>query len=223
MSETILEKELIEIRNDFLNGDYEKIKGDVETAIRAKINPAVILKGGLMKSITEIGQLFDRGERFVPDLLISAEIMQNGLDILKPHLDNQNGPTGAGTVLIGTVEGDVHDIGKNLVASMLEGSGFKVVDIGVDVKVNQFIKAAEKDNPDIIAMSSLISVTMGAMVDVINSFKQKGIKDRYKFLLGGAVVDEKFAIESGADAYGDNAFQAVVQSNKLMSELKGAK
>jgi corrinoid protein of di/trimethylamine methyltransferase len=217
------EAKLNEIRNDFLNGDYEKIKKDVSNALDANIDPKDILEKGLMKSITEIGQLFDKGERFVPDLLISAEIMKNGLDILKPYLDNQESLIESGTVLIGTVEGDVHDIGKNLVASMLEGSGFKVIDLGVDVKIDQFISEAKKEKPDIIAMSSLISITIGAMADVISSFKKEGIRGSYKFLLGGAVVDEAFTKESGADAYGDNAFQAVVQAKKLMSELKGVK
>ena len=214
---------LDEIKNDFLNGDYEKIKKDVQSAIDTGINQKVILEKGLMNSINIIGELFDKGERYVPDLLISGEVMQKGLEILKPYISAKDKNKMSGKVAIGTVEGDVHDIGKNLVISMLTGGGFEIIDLGVDVKPEKFLEVAKSEQPKIIAMSSLINITMESITKTIELFKKVGLRNSYKFLIGGAVVDEKFATECGADAYGDNAFQAVVQAKKLISELEEIK
>ena len=213
-------KELSKIRTDFLNGDYEHIEEDVKKALATGLDARDILENGSISSINEIGELFDKGERFVPDLLISGEIMQKGFDVLKPNISLDEYGKMQGKVMIGTVEGDVHDIGKNLVILMLSGGGFEVIDLGVDVSPWKFLEEARKNKPDIIAMSALINITMDSMSRTIDLFTTEGMRNDFKFLIGGAIIDEKFARECGADAYGDNAFQAVVKAKELMSGLK---
>lgn len=211
------EKKLQAIKQDIIDGNYERIVKDVNSALSNNIKPQDIIDRSIVESMKEVGEKFDKGIYFVPELLIAGETAKEAFNILLPLLVNESSAKKAGKILIGTVEGDVHDIGKNLVATMLQGNGFEVIDAGVDVSPARFIEEAKFNNPDIVAMSSLISLTMNAIPRTILEFEKNGIRGKYKFLVGGAVINEKFAKDSGADAYGDNAYQAVVEAKKLLS------
>ena len=210
------EKILQAIKNDITDGNYERISNDVNNALSNNIKPQEIIDKSIVEAMKEIGEKFDKGICFVPELLLAGEIAKEAFNILLPLMTGGSDSKKIGKVLIGTVEGDVHDIGKNLVATMLQGNGFEVIDVGVDVSPERFIEEAKLNNPDIVAMSNLISLTMNAIPRTIREFEKSGTRGRYKFLVGGAVINERFARESGADAYGDNAYQAVVEAKKLL-------
>lgn len=175
---------------------------------------SVILNDGLISAMDEVGRLFSEGERFVPEMLRSAQAMKAGLDLLKPHLA-QNAARSAGVVVIGTVKGDLHDIGKNLVSMMMEGAGFEVVDLGVDVDKDKFLAVAAEKNADIICMSALLTTTMPAMEEVVKAIKESGM--RYKTMVGGAPVTPAFAEMIGADGYSEDAPGAVEKARELLS------
>jgi 5-methyltetrahydrofolate--homocysteine methyltransferase len=186
----------------------------VEDAIAKNLDVSEILHSGLIGGMEVVGEKFSNGEYFVPEMLFSARAMKSGLKILRPHLVDQNIST-LGTVIIGTIAGDMHDIGKNLVSMMLEGGGFEVVDLGVNTSTEKFVSAA-KEHPDaLVGMSALLTITMENMRDVIDTFHNKGIEN--KIFIGGAPVTERYAEEIGADGYAPDASRAVRMAKELLN------
>ena len=189
-----------------------------KTAVQESLNngktPQDIIDESMIPAMEAIGQEFEAGRVFVPNLLLSARAMKSALDILKPLM--MAGQTSTiGTVVIGTVKGDLHDIGKNLVASMLEGRGFKVINLGTDVSKERFIEAAKENNADIICLSALLTTTMDYMKEVVDAVKADGLN--VKVMVGGAPLNAEFAAGIGADGYSSNANEAVVVAKKLLS------
>ena len=185
----------------------------VRDAIDQKVETSDILHKGLISGMEVVGDKFSKGEYFVPEMLFSAKAMKAGLKILEPFLIDQNIST-IGTVIIGTVEGDMHDIGKNLVAMMLEGAGFKVIDLGVNTSSEKFLSAA-KENPNaLIGLSALLTITMEKMREVISDMRSAGVPN--KVIIGGAPVTERYAAEIGADGYAQDASRAVAQAKRVL-------
>ena len=198
-----------------LDGDVESAKSSVQKALDAQINPTAILNEGMIAAMREVGCRFEAGDYYVPEMLIAARAMQTGMAMLKPYLQQtDNKPSGK--VVIGTVKGDLHDIGKNLVALMLEGAGFEVKDLGVDVPVERFINAALEEKPDIVAMSALLTTTMQSMRQTIDALAAAGLRDKVKVIVGGAPVTETFASEVGADGFSPDASRAVSVAKSLI-------
>ena len=189
-------------------------KTSVQAALAEGKTPQDIIDESMIPAMEAIGQEFEAGRVFVPNLLLSARAMKTALDILKPLMLSEQTAT-LGTVVIGTVKGDLHDIGKNLVASMLEGRGFKVVNLGTDVSKERFIEAAKENNADIIAMSALLTTTMDYMKEVVDAVKADGLK--VKTMIGGAPVTAEFAASIGADGFSTNANEAVTVAKNLLS------
>jgi 5-methyltetrahydrofolate--homocysteine methyltransferase len=198
------------------------IKGDVKTALAetqkaldAGSNAQEILDNGLITAMNEVGDKFSKGLLFVPQMLRSAKVMQECTKLLQPFFQ-KGAVTSKGKVLIGTVKGDLHDIGKNLVSMMLEGAGFAITDLGVDVHPEKFVEKTREAKPDIVAMSALLSTTMPAMPQTIEALQKAGLRDGVKIMIGGAPVTEKYAQEVKADAYGSDAGTAVVKAKTLL-------
>ncbi len=197
-----------------LDGNNAQASTYVKQALEEKIDPAVILNDGMVRAMGEVGRLFEEGEYFVPEMLISARAMKTSLAELKPHLIQSN-VASSGKVIAGTVKGDLHDIGKNLVCMMLEGAAFEVIDLGTDVSPDQFIEAAKTSGANLVVMSALLTTTMVNMRTTVDSFKEAGIRDRVKILVGGAPVTESFAHDIGADGYAADASRAVSLARRL--------
>jgi 5-methyltetrahydrofolate--homocysteine methyltransferase len=200
-----------------LQGDAETAKEQVKVALAGKLDPTVILNEGMIAAMSEVGRQFEAGEFFVPEMLISARAMQGCMAILKPALQ-QGDVKPAGKVVIGTVRGDLHDIGKNLVALMLEGAGYEIVDLGTDVPAEDFVKAVQNEKPDIVALSALLTTTMPSMKLTIEHLIQAGLRDQVKVLIGGAPVTEAYAQQIGADGYAPDASRAVNTVNSLLAD-----
>ena len=196
-------------------GKAKLVGGLVQEAIDEGIDPAVILNEGMIGAMAVVGEKFKNNEIFVPEMLIAARAMKKGVEVLKPHLSSDNAQS-AGKVIIGTVVGDLHDIGKNLVTMMIEGAGFEVIDLGVDVPPEKFIEAL-KDNPDchILALSALLTTTMPAIKLTIDAVVDAGLRDGLKIMIGGAPVTQAFADEVGADGYSEDAASAAELAKKL--------
>lgn len=199
-----------------LNGKLEQAVDVTNLAIADGVEPQAIINGYMIKAMEEVGQRFQRGEAFVPNLLMAARAMKGSLDILKPLMKGDASTT-LGKVVIGTVKGDLHDIGKNLVASMLEGCGFEVINLGVDVPSDKFIAAIKENNADILCLSALLTTTMNYMKDVIEALKADGLRDQVKVMVGGAPVTAMFAEQVGADGYSEDASEAVALARRLVS------
>lgn len=199
-----------------LNGKLEQAVDVTNLAIADGVEPQAIINGYMIKAMEEVGQRFQRGEAFVPNLLMAARAMKGSLDILKPLMKGDASNT-LGKVVIGTVKGDLHDIGKNLVASMLEGCGFEVINLGVDVPSEKFIAAIKENNADILCLSALLTTTMNYMKDVIEALKADGLRDKVKVMVGGAPVTALFAEQVGADGYSEDASEAVALARRLVS------
>lgn len=195
-------------------GKAKDVQELVQQAVQEGIPAQEILEDGLLAGMNVIGEKFKRNEVFVPQVLIAARAMNAGVSQLKPLL-TESGVTPRGSVCIGTVKGDMHDIGKNLVKMMLEGKGFSVVDLGTDVPPEAFVKAAMEHNCGIVCCSALLTTTMTAMEDVVKAFEAAGIRDRVKIMVGGAPVTESFARQIGADAYTDDAVSAAARAVEL--------
>jgi 5-methyltetrahydrofolate--homocysteine methyltransferase len=202
-----------------IEGDRGLAQDLVKKAIEENIPAERILKEGLIRAMAEVGVKFENGEYFVPEMLIAARAMQNGLSLLRPYLVSAK-VQAIGKVLIGTVQGDLHDIGKNLVAMMLEGAGFEVIDLGVDVSPEKYVQAAREHHPDLIACSALLTTTMPRMKDIIDALKENGLRDQVKVMIGGAPVTESFARQIGADACAADAVSASTRALELVLELK---
>jgi len=198
-----------------LNLLYEAILGGkLEQSV--EVTNQAIINGYMIKAMEEVGQRFQRGEAFVPNLLMAARAMKGSLDILKPLMKG-DASTSLGKVVIGTVKGDLHDIGKNLVASMLEGCGFEVINLGVDVGSEKFIEAVKENKADILCLSALLTTTMNYMKEVIDALQAAGMRDEVKVMVGGAPVTNAFAQQVGADGYSEDASEAVAVARKLVS------
>jgi len=198
-----------------LEGDAPAAKAGVEAALKAGASPDQIMQQGLIAAMTEVGRLFEAGEYFVPEMLIAARAMQSGLGLLKPYLA-QSGVKAAGKVAIGTVKGDLHDIGKNLVGMMLEGAGFEIKDLGTDVTPEKFVAAVQADHVDLIALSALLTTTMPNMKATIDALKTAGLRDEVKVMIGGAPVTEAYAKQIGADGYSPDASSAARLAKTLV-------
>ena len=191
-----------------LNGDAKTAHAITEQAIKDGADPVKLVDENMIPAMNEVGRRFECNEYFVPELLISARAMKAALDLVRPLLVAR-GAKPLGTVAVGTVKGDLHDIGKNLVAAMFEGGGFEVIDLGVNVPPEKFIAAIKEKGAQVVAMSALLTTTMPAMKTTIEALKQAGVRDQIKVLIGGAPITQKYADEIGADGYSENAVGAV--------------
>jgi 5-methyltetrahydrofolate--homocysteine methyltransferase len=199
-----------------LEGDAPAAKAGVEAALKEGATADQIMRQGLIGAMTEVGRLFETGEYFVPEMLIAARAMQSGLGLLKPYLA-QSGVKAAGKVAVGTVKGDLHDIGKNLVAMMLEGAGFEIKDLGTDVTPDKFVSAVQADHVDIVALSALLTTTMPNMLATVEALKAAGLRDKVKVMIGGAPVTEAYAKQIGADGYSPDASAAARLAKALVT------
>jgi 5-methyltetrahydrofolate--homocysteine methyltransferase len=199
--------ELTEIYEQVIEGNAPSVQAGVQSALSQGISADVILNQALIAAMNEVGHRFEEGEFYVPEMLIAARAMQAGLALLKPYLV-ESGVKTAGKVAIGTVKGDLHDIGKNLVAMMLEGAGFEVQDLGVDVSPESFVKAV-RDGAQVLGMSALLTTTMNNMQSTLQALHEAGMRDLVKVIIGGAPVTVEYAHKIGADAYAPDASSAV--------------
>jgi 5-methyltetrahydrofolate--homocysteine methyltransferase len=199
---------LQDIASSLYKGENEAVAELVQKALDQGLAPQDVLSGGLIAGMDEVGKDFKAGELFVPEVLIAARAMHAGMGVLRPLLAEGDVPS-AGKFVVGTVEGDLHDIGKNLVKMMIEGAGFETVDLGTDVKSAAFVEAVREHQPRIIGMSALLTTTMVNMKGTIEALEEAGLRDQVKVMVGGAPVTAAFAEEIGADAYAPDAASAV--------------
>jgi corrinoid protein of di/trimethylamine methyltransferase len=199
-----------------LNGEDQRAREVTQQALAAGVSPMKLVSDFMVPAMSEVGRRFECNEYFVPELLVSARAMKASLDLIRPLLI-ASGAQPAGRVVIGTVKGDLHDIGKNLVAAMLEGGGFEIIDLGVNVTPEQFIAAVKDKNANIVAMSALLTTTMTSMKVTIEELKKAGVRDRVKILIGGAPVTQKYAEEIGADGYSESAAGAAGLARKVLA------
>jgi corrinoid protein of di/trimethylamine methyltransferase len=196
-------------------GKEAEVKDLAQKALDGGNAAREILDNGLLAGMDIVGQRFKAGDMFIPEVLLCARCMHGAMDILKPHL-SEGDSAGAGTVVIGTVEGDLHDIGKNLVAMMMQGAGFNVIDMGTNITPQRFVKAVKEHQPNILGMSALLTTTMPKMEETIQAPKEAGIRDQVKVMAGGAPVTQDFVDKIGADAYGANAASASEKAKALV-------
>lgn len=206
---------LQQIKDAVITRKRTEIQGLVTRAIEEGIEPKSIIDHGLISAMDVIGKQFSDSDIFVPEMLVSALTMKLGLDSVKPLLKSEDSEP-KGTIILGTVKGDIHDIGKNIVKMMLEGSGFEVVDLGVDLTVEKLVEQIDTIRPDILGLSALLTTTMPEMKNTIQELQAKGLREKIKIMVGGAPVSNSFAEEIGADGYGADAAEAVVLARKLI-------
>jgi len=211
-----MEHILQEIFQGILEGRQMQVGAKVQVALQAGLDPKRILDDAMIAAMAEVGRLFDSGEFFVPEMLVSARAMQTGLVVLKPALKEANIKP-AGKVAIGTVKGDLHDIGKNLVAMMLEGAGFEILDLGTDVAPEKFLEAVQAGGADILALSALLSTTMPNMKDTIDALKEAGVREQIKVMIGGAPITEDYSRQIGADGSAPDASRAVALAKSFLN------
>jgi 5-methyltetrahydrofolate--homocysteine methyltransferase len=204
-----------EIYSSVMEGEADAVKEKVQTALAAGIKAPAILNEGMIAAMGEVGRLFEEGEYFVPEMLIAARAMQAGLAVLKPYLKEADVKS-AGKVVIGTVKGDLHDIGKNLVAMMLEGAGFEIVDLGTDVAPEKFVEAARTQGAQIVALSALLTTTMPSMKSTIEALIAAGLRAQVKVMIGGAPITQDYANQIGADGFSPDASRAVATAKSLI-------
>ncbi len=197
-------------------GDAEKVEELVKKALEENLTPKKILEDGLIKGMDIIGTKFKKNEVYVPEVLIAARAMHAGMDILKPKLI-ESGVKNIGKVAMGTVKGDLHDIGKNLVKMMFEGAGFEVIDLGIDVSVDKFVEAVKEHKPNIIGMSALLTTTMVNMPEVIKALEAAGLRDKVKIMIGGAPITQNYADQIGADGCSPDAASAVDKAKTFIA------
>ncbi len=207
--------DLQKIHDAIVKGDAKTATAKVDEALSEGRDPLDIVNNYMIPAMDEVGRRFEANEYFVPELLIAGRAMKLSLEKIKPRLASQ-GVEPKGRVVIGTVKGDLHDIGKNLVGSLLEGGGFEVTDLGVDVSPENFAKAAQEKNASIVALSALLTTTMPSMRTTIEALRSAGLRDQVKVMIGGAAVTQDFAKEIGADGYSDNAAGAVKLARQLV-------
>lgn len=204
-----------EIFAAILRGDRNVVVEHMEVALNSGFSLTTILNEGMIAAMNEVGQRFEVGECFVPEMMISARAMKEGLEILKPHLVQANVQT-LGKVVVGTVRGDLHDIGKNLVGMMLEGGGFEVLDLGINVPPEKFVEVVSADAVDVIGISALLTTTMQNMQATIAALEEHGLRAKVKVIVGGAPVTEEYAQQIGADGYAPDASRAVTLAKSLI-------
>jgi corrinoid protein of di/trimethylamine methyltransferase len=200
-----------------LNGNAKAAAALAKVALDGGADPLEMVTNQMIPAMDEVGRLFECEEYFVPELLLSGRAMKAALELLRPRLA-ASGVQPRGRVVIGTVKGDLHDIGKNLVTSMLEGGGFEVHDLGADVAPDRFIEAIREHNADIVALSALLTVTIPAMRTTVEALRQAGVRDKVQVMVGGAPVTQAYADDIGADGYSENATAAVALARRLMSK-----
>jgi 5-methyltetrahydrofolate--homocysteine methyltransferase len=208
--------DLNQLHEAVVSGDAKTAHAITQQALAEGIDPLKLVNEYMVPAMAEVGRRFECSEYFVPELLISARAMKAALDLIRPLL-TARGDRPAGRVAIGTVKGDLHDIGKNLVAALLEGGGFEVIDLGVNVPPETFIATVKEKNANIIAMSALLTTTMPSMKSTIEALKQAGVRERVKVLIGGAPITQKYADEIGADGFSENAVGAVALAKKAVA------
>src|SRR6056297_4112640 len=207
---------LEKISEGVLKGNIKLVVEEVKLLVEKDEEPLKIINEGLMVGMNTVGEKFKKGEMFVPEVLMSAKAMKSGIELVKPLINDEDMPS-IGTVVLGTVKGDLHDIGKNLVGMMMESSGFKVVNIGVDASPDEVVEAVKENNANILAMSAMLTTTMTQMKKVVEAIKEAGLKDNVKIMIGGAPVTEKFAEEIEADLYTVDASSAAEEGKRLVS------
>jgi 5-methyltetrahydrofolate--homocysteine methyltransferase len=207
---------LEQIAENLEKGESEKVSELTEQAISENLSAKDILDNGLIAGMNTVGQKFEKREMFLPEVLLSAKAMYAGMDLLRP-LFLKEGLQSSGKVVIGTVQGDVHDIGKNLVGIMLRGAGYEVIDLGKDVKAEDFVEAAKKEGAQAIGMSALLTTTMPVMQEVIERLEKDDLRGSIKIIIGGAPVSQDYADHIGADAYGYDAANAVICAKRLVT------
>jgi 5-methyltetrahydrofolate--homocysteine methyltransferase len=205
-----------QIKQAVIDGKHKDIEVYVRAAIEEHIDPEKIINEGLIGAMDVVGKKFGDGQIYVPEMLVSAVTMKNGLTVIKPLLTGAASET-KGTILMGTVKGDLHDIGKNLVVMMLEGAGFSVVDLGVDLSVEKVVEKVVEQKPNVLGLSALLTTTMPEMQKTIEMLRERGLRNSVKVMVGGAPVDAKFAEKIGADGYGKDAADAVQLAKKLIN------
>ncbi len=210
--DALLEK----IAERLIVGKIDEVKELSQQALDQGTSPRDIIDKGLLAGMEVVGKRFKAGDMFIPEVLLCARCMHGAMDILKPLLSEADA-AGVGIYVIGTVEGDLHDIGKNLVSMMLQGAGFEVIDLGTNIKPQQFVDAVSEHKPTILGLSALLTTTMPKMEETINALKEAGIRDQVKIMAGGAPVTQAFVDEIGADAYGANAASATEKAKELMA------
>jgi corrinoid protein of di/trimethylamine methyltransferase len=199
-----------------LNGDTKTARAITESALAAGVEPLKLVQEYMMPAMSEVGRRFECNEYFVPELLLSARAMKAALELIRPRLI-ASGAQPVARVALGTVKGDLHDIGKNLVAAMLEGGGYEVIDLGVNVTPEQFIAAVKEKGANIVAMSALLTTTMSSMKTTVDALKQAGLREQVKILVGGAPITQIYADEIGADGYSENAAGVVALARQSLS------
>jgi 5-methyltetrahydrofolate--homocysteine methyltransferase len=204
-----------EIAEKLVELKSEEVQLGIQEALKAGLSAQEIIQVGLSKGMEIVGDRYEKGDYFLSELIMAATIMKEGMEILHPHLKGKKLGI-LGKVIIGTVEGDLHDIGKNIVASMLESAGFEVFDLGIDVPPAKFVEGVRENRPDLVCMSTLLSVTMPKIEETIEKLKEVGLRDTVKILVGGRCLNEKIASEMGADAFGRDAWDAVNKAKRLV-------
>ncbi len=212
-----MEEVLQKLFDAVLEGDFDGVKTNVTAALEAGLDPNAILNDGMIAAMREVGVRFEAGDYYVPEMLIAARAMQSGMTLLKPHLQKTEQKSN-GRVLMGTVKGDLHDIGKNLVGLMLEGAGYEIIDLGVDVPAEEFVKKAMELKPDIIGMSALLTTTMASMKTTLDALDAAGLRRNIKVIIGGAPVTEAYAQHIEADGFSPDASRAVNLVNELLGK-----
>lgn len=207
--------DLQRLLDSIVAGKLEPAVEVTKEALAEGIEPQIIITDYMIKAMEEIGQRFQDGKAYVPELLMAARAMKGALELIKPLLAGEKSAT-IGKIVIGTVYGDLHDIGKNLVVSMLEGCGFEVINLGVNVSADKFVEAVQREDADILCLSALLTTTMNYMKDVIAAMDNAGLRPRVKIMVGGAPVNQLFADQIGADGYSDNANSAVIKAKELL-------
>ena len=202
---------LDDLRQNVIDGNAPGAQNLVSQALAAGLPPEQILTDGLISAMSEVGRLFEAGEYYVPEMLVAARAMKGGLALLRPGLLAAN-VKAVGKIVIGTVQGDLHDIGKNLVAMMMEGAGFVVVDLGVDASPSKFVDAVRQHQPDLLGLSALLTTTMPKMKDTIQALTEAGLRGSVKVMIGGAPITERYAREIGADVYAPDASSAATRA-----------
>jgi len=205
-----------EIYTAVVEGSASAVKSAVQSGLDAGEAAETLLNNGLIAAMQEVGRLFEEGEYFVPEMLISARAMQAGMAILRPILVEQDIQP-VGKIVLGTVKGDLHDIGKNLVGMMLEGAGFQIIDLGADVSPEKFLEAIQAHQPDLVGMSALLTTTMANMEKTVRFLVENGVRDQVKVMIGGAPVTQRYAEEIGADGFAADANQAAILALRLVN------
>jgi 5-methyltetrahydrofolate--homocysteine methyltransferase len=214
-----MSEQLAKLAEIIISGKVDEVAKLTQELINAGTDPEIVLSQGLMPGMEVVGQRFKACEMYIPEVLRSAKAMSKGTELLRPLL-SETQATGAGKFVIGTVQGDLHDIGKNLVAMMFEGAGFQVVNLGIDLEAQVFVDAVKEHHPDILGLSALLTTTMPRMAEAISALKEAGIRDQVKIIVGGAPVTAEYAEKIGADAYGPNAAMAVETGKALLASYR---